>query len=259
MLRLWCVVAALIALSPGRVLADANAGGDISGNSFTVWVAEATSGGVSAPSGVVCDAWALVWQSPENGTWVMELDGVEYDLYERHCGEQQQTVWVPQVPPIDVAEVAYAEVQRSVAAPTVSFSPPQPAGGVVGVPTWLGVEPMAAVTGTASLPTLSATATAHVVAVEWRTGAHVGGDVAVVSCVPWGSVERPECVWTPRYPSVRRVTGTSDEMHHGSVTVVWEVDWVASDGSSGRFDDLRTTTGYTYRVSEIQAIGERGG
>lgn len=224
-----------------------------------MWVAESTSGGVSAPNGVTCGPWVAVRQSIEKGTGYMELDGVEYDMYQRSCGTTTQTVWVARVAPIDVARAAYASVERTVTEPRVSFSPTQDPGGVVGIATWLAVAPEPAVTGTATLPTLSATATARVVSIEWRPGSRVPGGGSQITCTPWGSTERGECTWTPAYPSVRRVTGTDDERYHGTVTLVWEVSWVASDGSSGTFEPLRTTTGYAYAVSEVQAIGERGG
>lgn len=256
--RILLAAAAVFSLLCDTAIAGGGAGADADSKGFTVWVTEQTTGGVSVPRGTTCEAWFIVL-SGVGFEMYMELDGVGYDLYRRFCTDGEQTVWVPRVPPVDVARAAYASVQRSVAEPRIDFSPPQPGGGIVGVATWLAVEPQPEVTGTAALPALSATATAHVTAIEWRTGTTVSGDVGLISCAPWGSAQGPECAWTPTYPSVPRVTGTADEQYHGSVTLVWEVSWLASDGSSGTFDDLRTTTDYEYAVSEVQAIGERGG
>ena len=85
----------------------------------------------------------------------------------------------------------------------------------------------------------------------------VDGDTKLVSCQPWGSTESAEdgCVWTPTYPSVSKVTGTADQRYHGTVTIIWQVSWVATNGASGALGELRTTTPVEMGVQEIQTIG----
>ena len=128
---------------------------------------------------------------------------------------------------------------------------------IVNFETWLGVTPQPPVTATAAIPGLSATVTAQASDIEWATGSHVTGDTTLIACQPWGSTDSATggCAWTPAYPSVGKVTGTTDLRYHGTVTIVWQVSWQATNGASGTLGDLRTTTAVQMGVQEIQTIG----
>jgi hypothetical protein len=181
--------------------------------------------------------------------------GKEATVYYRTCGPVTQFVYVGPHTPEDIAEVAYDRVASLVPKPTVAFSPPIDKM-IVNFETWLGVTPSPPITATASIPGLSATVTAEATDIEWTTGSKVAGDTTIITCLPWGSTDEAHggCSWTPAYPSVRKVTGTDDQRYHGTVTIVWNVSWQATNGASGSLGDLRTTTPITMGVQEIQTI-----
>ena len=158
--------------------------------------------------------------------------------------------------PEDIAAVAYQHVHELVPKPEVTFSPPVDKM-IVNFETWLGVTPSDPITATAAIPGLSATVTARATDIEWITGSQVAGDTTTITCQPWGSTEfaKDGCTWTPAYPSVAKVTGTTDLRYHGTVTIVWQVTWQATNGASGSLGDLRTTTAVEMGVQEIQTIG----
>jgi hypothetical protein len=177
-------------------------------------------------------------------------------VYFRVCDGRYQFVYVGQHTVIDIAEVAYQKVAALVPRPEVSFSPPVDKM-IVNFETWLAVTPSAAITATAAVPGLSATVTAQPTDIEWATGSQVAGDTTLIACQPWGSTSSAQdgCTWTPTYPSVAKVTGTTDQRYHGTVTIVWQVSWQASNGASGSLGALRTTSAVAMGVQEIQTIG----
>ena len=237
------------------------------------WVRDPTSqvrppAGVSASS---CTGWvAANTYSPTGGVDAPQLiipsgviDGREYRQWSRTCEPGGlQTVLAAVFTPQDLVPVAADMMRSRVPKPMVGLSPDQTVGGFVFLQTWLGVTPMGPVSATAG-PTfdgLTVTATAVADHIEWTPGDPEAG---TIRCALWGQV-RPEggrsgdapCGWTPQWPSALQYGGGSDENFHGSVTVVWTASWVASTGESGSLGTLQTTTPVTYRVREIQTIGE---
>jgi hypothetical protein len=177
-------------------------------------------------------------------------------VYFRTCDTILQFVYVGPTDPIDIAETAYQQVSALVHRPQVTFSPPIDTM-IVNFETWLAVTPQQPVTATAAIPGLAATVTAVPTSIEWSTGSKVPGDTTTIHCQPWGSTQSAHggCTWTPAYPSVGKVTGTTDLHYHGSVTIVWKVTWQATNGVGGTLADLRTTTPVQMTVQEIQTIG----
>jgi hypothetical protein len=177
-------------------------------------------------------------------------------IFYRTCGAIPQFVYVGPQTPADVAQFAYDEVASLVPDPQVAFSPPIDKM-IVNFETWLGITPSPPITATASIPGLSATVTAQATDIEWATGSQIAGDTTTINCQPWGSTQSAQtgCSWTPIYPSVAKVTGTTDQQYHGTVTIVWQVSWVATNGATGTLDELRTTTPIEMTVQEIQTIG----
>ena len=256
----------LAAVPSGSALAGNTGGGSdgpsTGGNAqISSWVIGALNGGVSRPAGVSsCSSWVLFDGSNFGGignpSIINAATGEQSLVYFRVCDSTYQFVYVGQYSPTDVARVAYQRVAALVRRPEVSFSPPIDKM-IVNFETWLGVTAQQPVRATAAIPGLSATVTAQAVGIEWTTGSQVTGDVTTIHCEPWGSTESAHggCAWTPAYPSVGKVTGTSDLRYHGTVSIVWKVSWQATNGANGTLDDLRTTTPVAMTVQEIQTIG----
>ena len=97
-------------------------------------------------------------------------------------------------------------------------------------------------------------ATATPVSIKLTTGAIAGDDPRTITCKPWGSITEPAdgCTWTPRYPSVPKVTGTEDLKLHGTISIIWDVNWTSSSGAGGSLGQLSTTTPIEITVMEIQ-------
>jgi hypothetical protein len=220
------------------------------------------NGGVSRPPGTTsCTEWQFFNGSNFGSgggdpTVINPATGERSLVYARICDGRYQFVYVGPYTPADVARVAYQEVSALVRRPEVAFSPPIDKM-LVNFETWMGVTPQSPVSATASIPGLSATVTARPVALEWKTGSRVAGDTKLIQCDPWGSTESAQggCAWTPAYPSVGKVTGTSDSRYHGSVTIVWDVSWQATNRAQGSLPELRTTTNANMAVQEVQTIG----
>jgi hypothetical protein len=250
--------AASAELLPGAV-ADPTSGGAAQ---ISTWVISAVNGGVQPPTGTSsCTPWALFDGSTFGGATanpvtINPATGQPATIYFRTCGTITQFVYVGPTDPIDLANAAYQRVSSLVPHPEVGFSPPIDKM-VVNVETWLGVTPRAPITATAAIPGLSATVTAQATDIEWATGSQVAGDTTLITCLPWGSTDSAQdgCAWTPAYPSVGKVTGTTDLRYHGTVTIIWQVTWQATNGASGPLGDLRTTTPVEMAVQEIQTIG----
>jgi hypothetical protein len=230
---------------------------------ISTWVIGAINGGVARPTGTTsCTAWALVDGSNFDSiglgdpTVINPATGEPSTVFFRICDGTYQFVYVGPHSPADIARVAYQRVAALVPRPEASFSPPIDKM-IVNFETWLGITPRPPVTATAAIPGLSATVTAQPSGIEWTTGSRVAGDTTLITCQPWGSTTFAAggCAWTPAYPSVGKVTGTTDLRYHGTVTIVWHVTWEATNGATGTLGDLRTTTPIEMGVQEIQTIG----
>lgn len=244
--------------SGGAATTPGTSGGDAQ---ISTWVIGAVNGGVSKPAGTTsCSPWALfdgsTFGGPGSPVAIDPSTGKPATIYFRICDGKYQYVYVGSTSPTDVARVAYQEVAALVPKPQPAFSPPIDKM-IVNFETWLGVTPQQPVSATAAIPGLSATVTAEPTAIEWTTGSRVDGDTQLIDCEPWGSIESAQggCAWTPAYPSIGKVTGTSDSRYHGTVTIVWTVSWQATNGAGGTLPDLRTTTAVNMAVQEIQTIG----
>ena len=267
-IRRLATLTILLILLPHTAAVAAGTGGGSASNaggeaSISTWVIGAVNGGVSAPAGVSsCTPWQFFDGSNLGGigmvsaTMINPATGLLSQVFFRNCNGTFQYVYVGPYSPTDVARVAYQKATALVSKPEVAFSPPIDKM-IVNFETWLGVTPRQPVTATATIPGLSATVTAVPTSLEWVTGSRIAGDTTMLSCQPWGSTKSATggCAWTPAYPSIAKVTGTSDLHYHGSVTIVWKVSWLATNGATGTLADLRTTTPIRMGVQEIQTIG----
>ncbi len=219
-----------------------------------------TNGGVRPPAGSTsCSVWAPASVGdpafPDSGsvTRVNPVTGDVERLWYRSCDNAVQRVWVGSITAADLAQVAYASAVSKVPKPVPVFSPPS-AKLIVSVETWFGATPVAPVTAIAQIPGLTSTVTATATELRLDTGSKVAGDTTTVTCAPWGSATAAVggCTWTPRYPSVPKVTGTSDKQYHATITITWSVTWAASNGQSGDLGTITTQTPVEFTVREIQ-------
>jgi hypothetical protein len=257
----------------GPCCQGSNGGGDSDGGTISSWVVGATDGGVSPPSGTSsCGPWkrgnAGTFESPDGADTdvqsVLEIDGEEWLFWYRDCDGTVQAVWAPDYSPEDLARVALAEVERLIPPPNPSTLPTNDVGGFVTLETWLQVEATAPLAATAGpLPNgLTATTTATPVAIEWLPG---DSETGTISCELWGAIPTDEqlydgvaapCGWTPPGPSAPQYGAGADLRFHGTIWIVWDVAWTATNGTGDTLGQIRSETDWSYRVREIQTIGE---
>jgi enoyl reductase len=235
------------------------------------------SGGVAQPAGASsCGPWQR--SNPiGDGTGTTALATIPADIalyavawnyYWRDCEPNPpggQGAWFPDLPPATLAQIARDEVAKLLPRPTINLSPALSVGGFVGLETWLAVTPVGTVSVTAGpLPPigLSATTTATPVSIEWITGDNT---IGTITCPLWGELPpagadnaglTAPCGWLPQHPSAAQYGGDRNENFAGQVTIVWDVSWTATNGAGGDLGELRSTTTTSYRVREIQTIGE---
>lgn len=185
-------------------------------------------------------------------------------LYSRVCDGQPVTyVWLTAAEqaaalpsPEELARQAYRQLALTV--PAIETSPAVGVPQLVRVPTWLWVAPgmWARRSATASVPGLSATATARPVAVRWTTG-----DGVSVTCRGPGSrfrpgvdgpaSESPDCGHTYLRPSAGQPGG----VYRLVAVVEWSVSW-AGGGQAGVLPGLTSTSSVALRVAESQALND---
>lgn len=241
-----------------------DAGGSTSGNStISSWAIGASGGGVRPPSGTSiqqCTPWTKysftdpAFSGAVSGATTRTLPNGEIEtLHVRNCAGRLQYVWVGQYSARQVAQLAFQRVVDRLPDPQPQFAPPANAM-IVNFDTWFGVTPTGNIAATASVPGLSSTVTARPTKIVLDTGSKVIGDVTTVQCSLWGSTSAPRngCVWTPRWPSTARVTGTDDQTYPAVVRLTWAVSWRATNGQTGNLGELTTTTAVPITVREIQ-------
>ncbi len=128
-------------------------------------------------------------------------------------------------------------------------------GGLVGAPMWLSIS-------ADSWPTITQrTAAGDAWAVvEARPTRQIWefGNGESVTCVGRGDVYRAGEVWKKRLPNCGyRYKRTSSHNPSGyfkiTVTVLWDVDWIGSGGTSGSLGPLPVNTSFPYVVKEARA------
>lgn len=271
------VVASFVPLeaSPVEACCTGGAGGDAddSGDSPAVssWVLGATNGGVARPSGASsCTGWRpgslnsggeIIQQGETQSTY--EVNGEVWSYWYRDCGGVTQRVWAPDYSLEDLARIALSEVEKNLPKPTPSTSPANDVGGFVTLETWLQVNEEIDVRATAGpLPDgLTATTTATPSAIEWYP--ITGGEK--ITCELWGSLPTDAqveseaaapCGWLPPGPSAPQYGAGDNLLFNGEVVIVWSVAWTATNGAGDDLGELRSSTDWSYRVREIQTIGE---
>src|SRR5207248_3268020 len=163
-------------------------------------------------------------------------------------------VWLT-TPPVVAPEVLARQARSTLALPDVAIRV-NPAGDqLVGLPTWLSLDPTSwrPQSATASVPGVSVTATATPTQAVWSMG-----DGESVVChgpgTPWASgtdpmAASPDCGYTYR----RSSAGAPGGAYAVSVTISWSVTW-AGAGQGGTIPGLTTTGAVPVRVAESQAV-----
>jgi hypothetical protein len=168
--------------------------------------------------------------------------------------------WVVAKPPTVAVNVALlaleAESKLPLAAPTIETAPPSGTTQLVGVPTWLWIdpEPWQVQTTTATAGVVVVTATAIPARVVWNMG-----DGTQVTCDGPGTPYDPstpngatDCSHTWTQPS----SGASGGEFLVTATVYWQVAWTAAGAPGGGNFGLVAgpTKQQDVRVTESQAI-----
>jgi len=182
-----------------------------------------------------------------------------------------QTVWVssgspapaPSTPPVDPRSVALqAESSLSLPPPILNFSPS--AAAVVNLPTWLWIDPSIwhRYSVSATVGSVTATATATPVSVTWDTGdggseSCSGPGTAYQVAVP-SSDQRTDCSHAYRTSSAGQPSADGNP-DHGAFTVTadvaWQVTWTAQGAAGGgTLPGLTTTARVPLRVIQVESV-----
>jgi hypothetical protein len=138
-----------------------------------------------------------------------------------------------------------------VADPVVATSPTVGLDQLVGLESWLWVDDWSAESASATLGGVTSTVSAAPVSLVWSPG-----DGSEVECdgpgVPWSKGRSSSGACTHTFSD--RSTASGGGVWEASVTVVWDVSWVASTGESGDLGELTTSTAWPVRVVEAQGV-----
>lgn len=160
-----------------------------------------------------------------------------------------------------VAVARTAEGELRLPAPVMASSPGATAPKVVNLPTWAWIDGAAwhVVSATASVPGISATATATPLYVGWSwgdgsSGVCHGPGAPYVRGVSDPAAASPGCGHTYRVTS-KAVPGRRFQV---TATVHWQITWRASTGQGGQFADMTSRAAQAWPVEEIDALNIPG-
>ncbi|OHV64193.1 hypothetical protein [Pseudofrankia sp. BMG5.36] len=225
----------------------------------------------SAGSGSAGPAPQCVWKSldelgegsSEGASDPFDPDGVESVLYARVCdGAVVGWQWFQVQDQGDLLAAATDDVRRRLPAPRPVLSPDPAQGLVVKVATWFAVPAgqWVPVTGTAEALGLAVAVTATPVALTFDPG----DGARPVTCAGPGQTfdpaaptpaSDPACSYVYRDASTAALNGRS---WPASLSVRWQVTWLATGGQSGALQALTTTTAVDAVVHEYQAVEGSG-
>jgi hypothetical protein len=138
--------------------------------------------------------------------------------------------------------------------PSPSTAPPRASTQLVGVRTWLWIDPQdyRPVVASAAVPGLSVTATAEPSAVRWD----MGDDTPVFSC------NGPGTPYDPNRPDAEQTTTCGHSFAlagHRTVTVHidWRITWRATNGATGTLGTISRGVTFPVVIEERQAVIER--
>jgi len=166
--------------------------------------------------------------------------------------------WLPNSRPAVAPEVLAQEAYRQLPLPQpqIEVNPVAGREQFVNLPTWLWVSPTTwgIRSATASVPGLSATATATPITVTWTMGD--GGQVVCHgSGTPYSPrysarSASPDCGYVYRHSSARATGG----MFTVTAVTTWQVTWTSTSGATGALPPITRTSQISVRVAEAQAL-----
>jgi hypothetical protein len=134
--------------------------------------------------------------------------------------------------------------------PRPRTAPPTTVKQVVGIRTWMWVDPADwhPIAATASIPGLAATVTATPTKTIWDMG-----DGTTVVC------NGPGTVYDPAKPDADQHSDCSHTYQHDGpynvrATIVWSVSWTATNGTGGNLGTVQRTTQFAINVEQRQAV-----
>jgi hypothetical protein len=152
------------------------------------------------------------------------------------------------VDPGTLARRAFAELPLIYPSPRTA--PPPTAKQLVGVRTWLWVDPAdwQPMSATATIVGLSATVTAQPTKVIWTMG-----DGSTVTC------NGPGTPYDPKLPDSEQSSTCSHTYQHDGTytvraTIVWTVSWAATNGQGGTLPNVQRSTEFPLTVEQRQAV-----
>ena len=252
----------------GTVTVGASFGGSSGGATGTAANGGATDGGGSAP---VCTYSALTLNDlgaapggPTPGGWyLMTCVG------SGGAGVTTEDVWIPDsaqettTPAVDPRIVALqAESMLRLPSPAMHFNPTGSA--VTNLPTWLWIDPgqWSPYVVSATVGSVTATATAIPVFVVWSMGdggsATCGGPGTPYRLNLPSASQQTACSYTYPVTSFGQLSlhaGADDEAFQVTATIEWHVSWAASGAPGGGvLPDLATESNVDLRVEQVQSI-----
>ena len=258
MRRLAFITAAGLALTstPAYAKGSPGAGGDIGpgGNPIVYVTAPGTdpSGNAGGSGAVTCG----LYTGDASGVWIGTGEPVtapvEGETYWIVCsdGYVNLIVYDPAnvVDPATLARRAFNELPLIYPRPRTA--PPPTARQLVGLRTWMWVDPedWRPMSATASIVGLSATVTAQPTQTVWDMG-----DGTTVTCNGPGTPydpERPDAEQTSDCTHVYQHDGTRSVL----ATIVWSVTWTATNGAGGSLGNVQRSTQFPLTVEQRQAV-----
>jgi hypothetical protein len=209
-------------------------------------------------SGAACD-YLQVKDPDIVGPLQAQHAGEPGRVFVYNCGGPGGILWVPARRPALAPGVLAARARRflPLPAPRIQTSPPPGRDQLVGLRTWLWVDPATfeVRSATASVPGVSATVTAVPVAVTWTMG-----DGTRVVCHGPGTpydpgrpeaAQQPSCAHTYRRSSAGQPAGRFTVI----AATTWQLTWTArGQPGGGTLPPLARTSQVTLRVAEVQAL-----
>jgi hypothetical protein len=167
------------------------------------------------------------------------------------------------VPPEVVARLALAQIRPP--APRPQTAPRMGLSTIVGISTWMWVDPAQwrPLTASAQVGPTGVTATVTPLNVTWDMGE--GHDKQPAICHGPGTVyqldvrddlQHTDCAYVYQWASTdHRHDNHLGDSYRATATITWTVTWRTTDGTrTGTLADLHTTTTFDIRVKEIQPL-----
>lgn len=241
-------------------------GGGVQGPSLEhpdpiVWADSLTSvpnhRGAGGPR-IVCTLNAPVAAGDSYGPGPVVTDPVEGDPYFLVCVDQDgnhvtvREITYSPAAVIDTATLArYAARELPLLYPVPSTAPPRDGTQLVGVRTWLWVDPqdLVDVVGTASVPGIVVTARAHPESVTWD----MGDGTPPVDCAGAGTAYDPDVPDADQHTDCWHAF-TAAGTYAVTVSIRWHVTWIATNGAGGDLGIVERGVTFPVTVESRQAV-----